>query len=793
MIESDYNSDSVSTSIDSTFPTPTLPPSSSSIDSIEPMSPTPPPPSKRRILPSYKYEDGSWIIDTGWTLRGSTPTLKPYQSRRLASALADNVDSTASFTLIQYTASPTSASPSSAAQPTRTFTYAQHAYANASEVPIPRGWQPRPRETDYFAVPIIIAMSVLVAIIVVGAILGSVCWRKKKRRRRDPEKDIQEKGWRGVVQRVKRGGRTPKKRKRKVKKSTTEVDVVPRASVEDAPVAGDVAVAGDNESLRESIGSTGSGNRTPRIVRTTGFTAVTERSRPRWRGGGRRRRNVENDGTGDEDEQTALTRSDTRSTTSSAGVRDTLTARLTARLRGSNDHQERSSPSTVFSRNPERNRSSSSLSNDPFPRTSTQDTQLTRSTSRSSLYTAAPPPLVPPPSILFTPADDPTLSPGPPGSPAFAPISLAHTTSRSFAPSPSPALSTLEATDPLLPAPPAIPTSNASNFNALLSHDADLGLPLMPGPPAYRPASSSVQTTRRYGAGDAPRVAPSTSTTTRNFIGRRRRSARERMAQSGSEDLGEGDWHWPGEKGDSLIASSSGGGASSSQPSTSTSTSTSPFALTSTEEDEEQEEEEQEEEEEVAPPLDRSMYQAHLATDDKSVLHRLRNGPHRDEAEGSGSSRIVTSEVPSPSAPPVVEEEEDLDEDGFERFNLTSQKTPEPEYPTSSSEKSKLRSNSHSQLPSTLLPAPPSRVSYAYLQQSSTPTPAPSTSKSALAAEYAALHPPEQEEELDLPVYLPQEGRRNETLGMASAPPITDDDDEEDEEEEEEGVTHATI
>jgi len=793
MIESDY---SASTSID-TFPTPTLPSSSSSSNSSEPMSPTPPPPppppstskSKRKILPSYKYEDGSWIVDTGWTLRGSTPTHKPYESRRLASALADNVDHTASFTLIQHDATPTSR-PSSAAQPTRTFTYAQHAYANASEVPIPRGWQTRPRETDYYAVPIIIAMSVLVAIIVVGAILGSVCWRKKKRRRRDPEKDIQEKGWRGVVQRVKRSGRTPKKRKRKVKKSRAEVEDLPRSSVEDAPVAGDVAVAGDSESLRESIGSTGSGNRTPRIVRTTGFTAVTERSIPRWRGGGgrRRRRNGENEGTGeDEDEQTALTRSDTRSTTSSAGVRDTLTARLAARLHSSSNHQERSSPSTVFSRNPERNRSSSSLSNDPFPRTSTQDTQLTRSTSRSSLYAAAPPPLVPPPSILFTPADDPTLSPRPRGSPAFGPLSLARTPSRSAAPSPSPALSTLEASDPLLPTP-SIPTSTASNFNALLSHDADLGLPLMPGPPAYRPASSTVQTTRRYGdrGGETPRAAPSTSIA-RNMIGRRRRSARDRLTEREREDEGEGDWHWPGEKGDSSIASSSGGGASPSQPSTSTSAS--PFALTSPEDEEEPEEEEEEEEdeEETAPPLDRSMYQAHLATDDKAVLHRLRNATRRDEAEGSGSlSRVVASEVPSPSAPPVVEED-DVDEDGFERFNSTSEE--EVGFPSASSEKSKLPSPGSP--PSTLLPAPPSRVSYAYLEQSSTPTPAPSTSKSALAAEYAALHPQQEEEELDLPVYLPQEGRRNDALGMASAPPPTDDDEEE--EEEEGGVTHAMI
>lgn len=262
-------------------------------------------------------------------------------------------------------------------------------------------------------------------------------------------------------------------------------------------------------------------------------------------------------------------------------------------------------------------------------------------------------------------------------------------------------------------------------------------------------------------------------------VGRRRRGARASQTVEDEEAGQGGEWHWPGEKGRMHESGAEEGAAAG----PSTSTSFSPFAVSN-------EEEEQEEHHEEEPPVDRSLYQAHLATDDKAVLNRLRNRgqDETDDQELGSSSRL---ELPTASAPPVVEEEE-LDEDGFERF--------EPEHAQerfTTSEKAKLRAPpSPLQRPvSSNLPAPPTRgdFSYSYLSRPD-PAPAsstiPSTSKSALAAEYAALQPREEEEELDLPVYLPQE-QRNEVLGMASAPPALDDDDEEDEDEE--GITHATI
>ncbi|GAA6021622.1 hypothetical protein JCM11491_001242 [Sporobolomyces phaffii] len=804
--------DSASTSIYSLAPS-TVSRSTSRTTTTAPLDPTrTPPPSapkarRRQILPKYEFSDGSWIVDTGWTLRGSIPTSHLLHTRHRATALADTVE-TASVSLSpaptrsRSPPSPHVPSTATTSTSTRTPIYTQHAYASASEVPIPRGWQTRPRETDYYAVPIIISMSVLVAIAVVIAILGSVCWRKKKRRRRDPEKDyVQEKGWRGIVQRATRGRRQPaKRRKRKVKKPV-EGD---RAPVERDVV--EVAREADGQSLRESVGSTGSGSRTPRIVRTTGFAAVSERSRPRWRN--RRRRDGEQGNDASDDEATALTRSETRSTTSSADPRDALTARLAARLHGPSN-RDRSGPSTVFSRLPERNRSSSSLSNshDPFPRTSTQDSHLTRSTSRSSLYQA----VVSPPSILFTPADDPTLSPRPPGSPAFEPLSLSRVPSRS-APIPSPALVHSDApTDPLLPVvPPSIPTSTASSFNALLSHDADLALPLMPGPPAYRPASSTVQTTRRYGAGDSPAAVPrtaispsATSSRLANLARRRRVSAVE--GPPPLEDGQRAEWHWPGEKGRRIEPS---GGEET--PGTAGPSSSSAFVLSN----DEGADEEQEHEEEAEPPFDRSLYQAHLATDDKSVLNRLRTAyrPQSDgeeDNEGGGASRPM---IPVPSAPAV---EDEVDEDGFERFDpevaaasVQRGEDEESRVGFSTSEKAKLRAPPSlvHRSTSSLLPAPPTRgdFTYSYLSRnrpaSSATSPEPSTSKSALAAEYAAMNlPGDDDVELDLPVYLAQE-RRSQTLGLASAPPAShdeEDDDEDDAATEErtdgEGITYATI
>ncbi|GAA6061817.1 hypothetical protein JCM10212_001123 [Sporobolomyces blumeae] len=797
------------------------------LDSAAPVfiaaGPTPPPlapsRSKRQVPAKYEYSDGEWVLDTAWTLRGSTPSTRPTATRQQATAMAENFDLVDSSGTASESASSTRSAPVSSTRSPYPTTPAQHAAAAASStVSIPAGWQSRPRETDYYAVPVIIAMSVLVAIAVVGAILGSVCWRKKKRRRRDVEKDVQEKGWRGVVQRVRRGRVQEKKRKRK-RRPREERPATDDAPREDAPLDGDVGGGVEAQSVRESIGSAGSGSRTPRIVRTTGFAAVSERVRPRRRHRRRGQGESGEAGGASDDEATALTRTETRSTTSSAGVRDTLTARLASSFQGSGPslRDERSGSSTVFSRMPDRNRSSASLdSTDRFPRTSTQDSHL----SRSSFHVDLPPP----PTILFTPADDPALSPGPPGSPSFATSthSLSRVPSRTLPPPMSPALST----DPLLPATPGPAPITTPSLNAMLAHDADLSLPLAPGPPAYRPASSTVQSTRRYGAGQRPVIesaslgASAGSTGLRGVLGssRRRREARQPAAPVQEE------WHWPGEKGRALDAGQ--GGASTSSSSVQ---SDSRFVLEDREDDELDAEVEGDDDAEETPPVDRSMFQAHLATDDKAVLDRIRNGSYRpdpfvsgqdDDVEaGSSSLARSVSIVPTPSAPP--QDDDDVDADGFERFDPRESlaDADEDEDEDEESRIGRVVGNGKAKVVSprlrdtSILPAPPSRIdfTYPYLASGSSPSSSsnaaaqsstrasvePSSDaraeKSALAAAYAEMDrgarltrgeeggkdedDEDDERDGDLPDYLP---RPRDALGLASAPPAVDSDDEED-------------
>ncbi|GAA5890447.1 hypothetical protein JCM5296_005049 [Sporobolomyces johnsonii] len=769
-----------------------------------PAGPTPPPTApvllhqpqptlRKRLLPKYEYESGSWVIDRTWTLRGSVG--RQGTARVAATAMEDNVYSLLSSSSVSTVASSTRPSTEASVTPTstRSPTNAQRNSSPSKTVLIPSGWQATPRETSYYAVPIIIAMSVLVAVVVVGAILGSVFWRRKKRRRRDVEKDalVPEKGWRGIVQKAVHGSGGRRKGRKKSKRKARAVEEDPAA------MATGVDAANDARSVQDSVGSGGSaGGSVVRRVRTIGF-AAGNRVQPRRR---RRRAQGGDEGgeAGTDDESAALTRTGSRSTTSSATPDDTLIARLARRLRrSSRTEDETAEPSTVFS-HALTARSSSTLSAAALSQLSRTST---RTSTRSSL---GPPPLThPPPQIFFTPADDPALQPLAPSSSA---VSLSRTPSRTSSvhsvarvPVPSPALETL----PLAPA--SLPIAPAA-FNALLSSDADLALPLAPGPPAYRPSSSTVQTTRRFGAGDLPATAPGRAAggAAGRLVGRGRRRARQPQR---AEEEDEGEWHWPGEKGRDFAGF---GGASTSAAGPSAGPSAvgdEPAAAASPFDDGEEEDE---------PPLDPSMYTAHLATDDKAILARLRNATFR--ATGVEGDDVGAEDEPpaayaeagpsaQPSAPPVEEVEDDeVDEDGFERF------VPQEEEQQEDEDEEANIGTSTTAVPASpsLLPAPPNRVlfSYPYLSSSTpsssrppsststslappsspastAPTSSASTSKSALAAEYAALSDGQEqdEEELDLPVYLPRAG--NGALGMASAPPVLEDDDEDPEEEEE--------
>lgn len=189
------------------------------------------------LPPLYVNSDGEWVQDYGWTLRGRKGTpVNPASttaSTAYATAMEDHIPSTPSPSTA--TAGPehtpdvaglgvdAGALSSSAAGSTPTST-ATSSTSSSPSISIPNGWQAIPRETNYYAVPLVIAMSVLVAVLVAISIFISVIVRRKKRRRRkaaaarkarrlaaangttptdlDGTNEITEKGWRGALEKV---------------------------------------------------------------------------------------------------------------------------------------------------------------------------------------------------------------------------------------------------------------------------------------------------------------------------------------------------------------------------------------------------------------------------------------------------------------------------------------------------------------------------------------------------------------------------------------------------------------
>ncbi|GAA5924852.1 hypothetical protein JCM3775_005487 [Rhodotorula graminis] len=764
-----------------------------------------PRPRPRAVPPRYTLSDSQWVEDYGWSLLGRG-TAQPSATlaaaaqgesgdevdgasevsgggdddaagyrTTLASALADSAP-TATASLPDST-SPTATSDSSlaaaemAAQPSDSASLAAAASSSPTHdaVKIPDGWQAKSRETDYYAVPIIIAMSVLVAVIVVVSIFVSVLMRRKKRRRAKRRhgkaaaaaaKELEgEKGWRGMVDSALHPVRTARAQKGK------------KRARESAAAGGEGAGAG-----AATQGGSGSGGSAGayRRVRATAVAASASRARTR------RRRRRDGDDEGDEDEATALTRTDSRSTTSSV-AHDTLTARLSARMRGDRPSTGSSGGSgaagtgaaTVFSRDVT-SRSQVSLTASALSRVSS------RASNRTSRSVAAPssPTTPAPPELLFTPADDPTL-------PNHLPIPGSSAPSVS-----SPLARERSASAPAPILPPAV-----SSFGALITTDA---LPA-PGPPAYRPSSSTVQNTRRYGAGDvaAPPSSQSLSPSAgvvaerpraRRVFGRRRVSHSGTTAGEGDDgDAGEGEWHWPGEKGRPFageVPHAAVAGPSSPQPPPLDGDSAEPD-LDGYHVDE------------AHPPVDRALFSAHVATDDKAVLARLRaqrdaraDVSDDDDDALASSSAGLNGPVPAPSAP-VVDEDDDpeVDEDGFERYDAG---------PSASASSADVPSTTPARAwpaaSTSFLPTPPKPIqqsSFAYstasaaapsspllASRSTTPAPSPGPSKAALAAEYGAA---EADEDVDaLPQYLAGGSAGREALGLASAP-LGSGDEEDDE------------
>lgn len=833
-------------------------------DDVSAITQTPRARKRAPVPPRYVNSDGQWVEDYGWTLRGkgTVDPAAPTASTAHATAMEDHIPTSVLSTQKNSGAtetapvpeqtpnvaglgvdagalsSATATSGTAAATPT---TSSSDTSATSLSISIPYGWQAVPRETNYYAVPLVIAMSVLVAVLVAISIFISVIVRRKKRRRRKAaaarkakrlaaangtskevpadvgDLDAQgEKGWRGALDKF--TGRHGRRNRRKAKRFSSRT----------------VSATGDPVDAEEDGGS-GRAPTVRRRVRVTGFSAAGVR-------GSLRRRTRRDDESRDDEadgrsgggdggaaDERALTRSGSRSSAASV-VEDTLTHRVARRLSSTRAASGARGPgtTTVFSRDMN-NGSAVSLTASALDRVGSRSSHLgtgavtsssasVRSTSSALLPPAAP--AAPAPEILFTPADDPTLPDHLPipGSPHPRPASPRLSTSSSSS-------SSLPPPDAPLPLPATTAPPPVSSFGAMIATDS---LPA-PGPPAYRPSSSTVQRTRRFADADHATVvgeAASRLGATRRRLRRLRRepdgTSTERGVRSDEAEHDEGEWHWPGEKG---------------RPSASTSTSADPFA----EADEgdlsgatggpsaDHDDSRQESEDAVPPPVDRSLFSAHIATDDKAVLARLRQQRERspfvlDDEEAdvgmspTGSSALhgfgpVPTSAPAPSAPPDVADEADLDEDGFERYNFST--------PTMSTEGSSSIPGKASPV-SSLLPAPPQRVTQASLldathspsgaadlsSASSTVPLLPGGTDGGLSSSYfpqqasqsastssisgkarearveSAVHAGQGDgngDEEDLPLYLPGSTGATEALRMASAP--ADDEATEDEED----------
>lgn len=706
------------------------------------------------VLPKYEYTDGEWIVNPTKTWRGR-PVLPASTTTTTSSAHDDALEDTSpqvdgGAVLIGFddqdssaasqqstptpTFTPTHATPkiaaaaeqvSSAASSALSAADAATALPSPSSFKVPSGWAPTPRETSFYAVPIIVTMSVLIALSVAGTVIGSVIWRRKqrnkeaRRRKRRAARRAQKEGLtveaaeekpaggRRIVDRI-RFGLSPRRdgggnsQPRPASDSDGDSDNGDAA----APISAAVAPAGaalTREQTRSSVSSNNSGTRrTAGQVRQSVISGAN-RLRQRQRRRRRQQERVDADGSGDEDEGTALTASESRG--GGGSPNDTLTARLQARLRrrstttATNSATNEAGPSTVFSRDLSDDRNSSLA--------------LSRSSSRLSL-----------------------------------PLSLSSSLSRN---------GPVEATTSVLPLR-RTPShrSSTSSFGLGLGGGLDVPLPAM-GPPAYRPAGSTVADTRR-GVDAAPpsssalAATPSGTRASRNVrrvpvpslvvdghaegmmpSGSSRREAEDASGEAGEDD---GEWHWPNEK--RTLASTSDSSSSAPVASTSAiSDDLSPPPLAPAPDDHE------EEEEEPAP------YAAHIATDDKALLARIRERTAR--AGVATAAPLVEG-----SAPELFEGDEDgFGEDAFDHYGASTPSISARVVPSPSAPDQHLPpAPSLGSATLSALPAPPRPVSYAS------------------AHTYA------------LPVYTPDRHQHThmhspasrDVLSLASAPPPSDSD-----------------
>ncbi|KAK4056003.1 hypothetical protein OIO90_002998 [Microbotryomycetes sp. JL221] len=744
---------------------------------------------KRQVVDKWEFSDGVWVINDQWSYRGRTgraPSTVILDEGDAAMGEAnievtDQLDPTTTIMTTTSTKLSTARSMSySTTSRTTTIDYEPHATpkvaaaapttsSSQSGFEIPDGWAATPRETGFYAVPIIIAMSVLVAVMVIGTVFGSVLYRRYERNRRkrrrqrkkaaalkaqgievndekpdDDQGDDALKVAKGkVIQFATKVGMTRRSKHRKAKASTSAFanDDSTTAPVTEATALERTATRGTTSS---------SGRRTAGEVRAA-IVAGSARIR-------RRRRNrlgvrtsdhpgIDSDESDDDDSMTeALTQSEGATR---RGAPETLTARLQARLRDPLNRRPSNSDvnatsATVYSRDLDRTATASTQATvSRLSRTSSRTSQL----SIESLSRAV---------GLGQPTDTDHV----------LPLHRSATTPSSPALRPS--------------------SSSSSTGPAFGAAVADTQLPVL-GPPAYRPSSSTLQTPTRFSVSRVPvprieiNAGPSSS------------SHAHTSASANDDDQ----WHWPGEKGrnDAPIASSS----SALLP-----------PATPIDDDEEHDDETL-----PPPPTDRSLYTAHLATDDKAVLARIRQQAEQVAASTSTSRRNAYDDSEDTLEPPSVlalasapeqgdpftgqlDDDVDVDEDGFERFpyaessRSNARNLPQASAPPMLDEEgsNEIEQSSRTASASTsLLPAPPRAVQPSIDYTTLLPTSPGSATTSRVGGRVvlrtSALPSHVEDDDLRqveerglLPVYEPARGARGVTTSswpQPTAPPAEDD------------------
>ncbi|SCV67534.1 BQ2448_5145 [Microbotryum intermedium] len=474
--------------------------------------------------------------------------------------------------------------------PTPSASSSAPATSTPKQITIPDGWKSIPRETNYYAVPVIVAISVLVAILVITTVVGSAIWRRKKHKRKRKHPGEIEKGRVSkILEKVGLGSLTPRRARGGTKRQGGAAVKSIRKRRSGASVAGKLSSSQDTGDTRDpgpgrSISDGRSGDGSPHCASPSGRPVGGYRSstastiaRIRRRREQRAARAAADDDRNcvdrdEDDESRALTGSHSSRNT----PEDTLTARIAARLLAAVSQPSSPSPgpSTVFR---ELERAQSALT--------TQSVEaLSRVSSRASTHSRS------------------VFDRGPEG--------LRETPSPVVLSEPDPTRSDCAQTSP--------ESSNSARFGAS-SATAGLALPI-PGPPAYRPASTTIAMTTRF----------STS---------RVLSSRPVVEDHDPADM----WHWPNEKG---LSSASTPAPFPSGASSSTSTPHVSLGIGSNQ---------------SSTQPDSTVFAAHIATDDKAILARLRQQVGNDDVGEGPRDTSSRSDLLASATAPVLSEDDDQD------------------------------------------------------------------------------------------------------------------------------------